>query len=92
MRIESVGDFRKAIRSGPYAWPGGYPVYFITADGEALSFSAAKAERRNILEAIAFKDINSGWMICGADINWESNDLFCGHTGKQIESAYGDNN
>ncbi len=92
MRIKSVGDFRKAIRSGPYAWPGGYPIYFVTADGEALSFSAAKAEKRNILEALASKDINSSWMICGADINWESNDLFCGHTGKQIESAYGDNN
>ncbi len=83
----SISDFRKAMRDGPYAWPGGYPMFFITSDGAPLSFEAAKAERRNILEAIANKD-GSGWRIVALDINWEDPDLYCDHTGKRIESAY----
>jgi len=33
MKIETISDFRKAMRHGPYAWPGGYPCYFIMGDG-----------------------------------------------------------
>jgi hypothetical protein len=89
MTINSISDFRKAMRHGPYAWPGGYPCYFITSDGEALSFDAAKAERRNILEAIRDQD-RSGWRVVAMDINWEDTDLVCAHTGERIESAYGE--
>lgn len=82
----SISDFRRDIRQ-PYAWPGGYPRYFITSDGCALSFKAARAEKRNILEAIRDSD-NSGWQIVAVDINWEDPDLICDHTGERIESAY----
>jgi hypothetical protein len=34
--IKSVSDYRKAVRNGPYAWPGGYPLFFVTSDGAAL--------------------------------------------------------
>lgn len=88
MHIKNVSDFRKAYRSGPYAWPGGYPVYFITADGEALSFKAAKEQRREILEAIATRATSSGWCVCAADINYEDGSLFCAHTNERIPSAY----
>jgi hypothetical protein len=87
MEIKSISDFRKAMRIGPYAWPGGYPLYFITSDGAALSFDAAKAERRNILEAIRDKD-NNGWRIVGMDINYEDGELYCEHTNERIPSAY----
>ena len=87
MPINSISDFRRAMRNGPYAWPGGYPCYFLTSDGEALSFDAARQERRNILEAIRDHD-NSGWRVVGMDINWEDGELTCAHTGKRIESAY----
>jgi len=36
MKINTVKDFGEALRNGPYAWPGGYPLFFITADGGAL--------------------------------------------------------
>ena len=88
MNIKSISDFRKAIRNGAYAWPGGYPLYFVTNDGAALSFESAKAERRNILEAIRDQD-HSGWCVVATDVNWEDNDLLCDHSGKVIESAYG---
>lgn len=89
MNINSISDFRKAIRNGEYAWPGGYPCYFITSDGAALSFDAVKRELRNILESIASK-ANDGWRIVALEINWEDAALYCEHTGQKIESAYGD--
>jgi hypothetical protein len=87
MIINSISDFRKAIRSGPYAWPGGYPFYFICSDGAALSFKTARKERRYILEALRDQD-NSGWRVIAMDINWEDADLVCDHSSEQIESAY----
>ena len=89
MNINSISDFRRAVRNGPYAWPGGYPVYFITSDGEALSFKAVRENRREILEAIRDRD-NSGWRVVGMDVNWEDGELTCAHTNERIESAYAD--
>jgi hypothetical protein len=88
MHINTISDFRAAIRNGKYAWPGGYPLYFVTSDGAALSFEAAKAERRNILEALRDNDRRSGWHVCAVDINYEDGELYCDHTGERIESAY----
>ena len=87
MLINSISDFRRAIHNGPYAWPGGYPLYFITHDGAALSFKAARQERRAILESIRDRS-NDGWRVVGMDVNWEDAELTCDHTGEPIESAY----
>ena len=43
MLIKSSTEFIKSLEYGPYAWPGGYPLFFITKDGAALSFDAANA-------------------------------------------------
>lgn len=91
MQINSISDFRKAMRHGKYAWPGGYPCYFIARDGGILSFEAAKQEKRNILDSIA-NGHNDGWRIVAMDVNWEDQFLHCEHTGNPIESAYGDAN
>lgn len=94
MLINSIGDFRKAVRHGPYAWPGGYPLYFLMSDGEAMAFRAAKKERRAILEALADYQSNprenSGWRPVALEINWEDTDLYCCHSNVKIESAYGE--
>jgi len=87
MHIETVKDFDNALGNGPFAWPGGYPLYFICADGAALSFDAAVENAHLIREAIAEKD-NSGWRVVAACINWEDENLICEHTGKQIAPAY----
>lgn len=89
MEIRTISDFRCAMRNGPYAWPGGYPRYFVCADGEALSFKAARAERRNILQALAYNDTRSGWFVVGVDVNWED-ELVCAHSGERIDPAYAD--
>jgi hypothetical protein len=90
MLINSISDFRKAVRHGPYAWPGGYPCYFVLADGEALSFGAVKGNIREIVDAIAHPMPRNDWQVIGFEINWEDTDLICAHTGERIESAYGD--
>jgi len=71
----------------PYAWPGGYPRFFITSDCASLSFAAAIANKNQIIDAIN-EQSNCGWRIIACDINWEDAALFCDHTGKRIESAY----
>jgi hypothetical protein len=81
-------QIKQALRNGPYAWPGGYPMFFVTADGGVLSFAAVRKEWRNIVDAHLRKDRRGGWYIEGYDINWEEPDLFCDHTGTRIESAY----
>lgn len=83
-------QFIKDLAGGAYAWPGGYPLYFITADGEALSFESAQANQGLILEAINTADISSGWQVIGCDVNWEDTQLICAHSNKKIQSAYGD--
>lgn len=87
MEIKSISDFRRAARNGPYAWPGGYPCYWITADGGALAFAVAKPERRNMLEAIRDQD-TPDWRPVALATNWEDAELYCDHTGERIPSAY----
>jgi len=83
----SVSDFRREMRYGKWAWPGGYPRYFIMSDGDTLSFEAAKANIKQIVQAISNHD-GSGWRIVAVDINWEDPQLFCCDSGERIESAY----
>ena len=87
MNINNTKDLKTAIRAGKYAWPGGYPVFFITSDGAALSFDAVKEEFKLILDSVKHNN-NDGWRVIGSDINWEDNTLYCDHTGNKIESAY----
>ena len=84
----TIEQFRADL-SEPYAWPGGYPRYFVTSDGAALSYKAAKDESELIETAIA-EDLSDGWRVVACDINWEDSDLYCDHTGERIESAYGE--
>jgi len=91
MQINSLEDLNRAFEVGPYAWPGGYPTYFITDDGQALSHEAALANRELIEDAIR-EHLDSGgkddWLVIALEINWEDPDLFCSHTGERIMSAY----
>ncbi len=87
MKIETTTELKKALRDGAYAWPGGYPCYFITDDGAALSFDAVKEELKQIMWAIKTKD-RGGWQVVGLDVNYEDPALFCAHTNKRIPSAY----
>jgi hypothetical protein len=86
--IGNTQQLKAAIRHGPYAWPGGYPLFFIANDGEALCFDCVRENLREVLSAIT-QGINDGWKIVSVGVNYEDDDCFCGHCGEQIESAYG---
>jgi hypothetical protein len=87
--INSPLEFKQALRAGPYAWPGCYPLFFICDGGGALCCACAREEVRNIFSALLRKQ-NDGWRVIGQDVNWEDADLTCDHCNKQIESAYGE--
>jgi hypothetical protein len=59
-----------------YAWPGGYPLFYITEQGSILCPAHASAEHEY-----------SDELIVDADVNWEDDALYCEH-GERIESAY----
>jgi len=82
-------QLKQELRAGAYTWPGGYPRFFLTDDGEALSFATVRAEFRQVLWAVRHKQ-NNGWRVIAVDVNWEDGDLTDGHTGERIESAYAD--
>lgn len=90
MKIKTVEDFQIALDNGPYTFPGGYPMFFICHDGGVLSFEAATQEQEQIKQAITDKDLRSEWHIVACEVNWEDTELTCEHTGKRIESAYGE--
>lgn len=84
----NVQTLAKIVRSGPYAWPGGYPMYYVTADGAALSHKSVLANYGQIADAIRTGHRSGGWYVEGADINYEDASLYCDDTGERIPSAY----
>lgn len=88
-KLNTPAQFGKALKTGPYAWPGGYPLFFITSDGAALCFKCAKEQGKQVTDSIRTK-CNDGWRIVAMDANWEDPSLYCDHCNKQIESAYAD--
>lgn len=87
-RINSTLELRATLRAGAYAWPGGYPMYFIASDGAALSFESVRAEYAQVSRAIR-EGSRDGWRVIGCEVNYENAELMCEHSGEPIESAYG---
>lgn len=69
-----------------WAWPGGYPIYYICKDGGVLCSMCANAE----IKLTASTEAADDWRIVAADINYEDNSLYCGHCSGLVEAAYGD--
>lgn len=86
----TVNEFKDTLSGGKYAWPGGYPLFFIMADNEPLSFEAAKENKREIIAAIKEGGWDKQWTPVAVEVNWEDENLYCAHTGERIESAYGE--
>jgi hypothetical protein len=98
MQISTTLEFKNALRAGPYAWPGGYPTFFVCDDGEALCCKCAWIEAYEVMRAINARNYaisraqswKSDWPVVGADINYEDTSLYCANCNEQIESAYGE--
>ena len=67
-----------------FAWPGGYPIYYLCADNGVLCPDCANEH----IDMLSDPD-DRQWHVIAADANYEDDSLFCDHCSRQIESAYG---
>lgn len=89
MRLEKniLTQVKQAIRE-PYAWPGGYPVYTVMADGELLCADCARQNYRQIVGDTLAR-FGGSWRAAGAGVKWEGPVEHCCNCGKDLDSAYG---
>ena len=73
-----------------YAFPGGYPLYSLTADGGILCPDCVASNLREVIWAVSHPRADQQWEIVASDANYENPDLTCEHCGKTIECAYCD--
>lgn len=80
--VDSHGDL-------PFcAWPGGYPLCYITQNCGVLCPKCANLpESRD-----AKQNEDPEWCVVAWEVNWECEDMYCDHCGCKIESAYGEVN
>lgn len=60
-----------------HAWPGGYPMYYLTKQGNVLCPACATANDDDCDDVVA------------GDVHWEGEPIMCDECGVEIESAYG---
>lgn len=84
----TVRDLMRHLRHGPYAWPGGYPTFFLASDGEMLSHATVRANLFQIARSTRDRS-RDGWAVVGFDVYWEGPTV-TDPEGVEIESAYGD--
>ena len=85
-----ASDLKAFIRSGGFAWPGMYPTYLVMGDGEVIDCQAARENYRQILRSLRRRGTNLQWEPYQVLIHWEGAPLICAHSGREIESAYGE--
>lgn len=78
-------DLQSFIRSNGVAWPGCYPMALMMLDGEVIDAKSARENYRLIRRATG-----ADWTPVAAFIHWEGSPLYCAHSGRAIESAYGE--
>ena len=69
MKRRNISWLKNSVRQ-PYAWPGGYPISAIMADGAALCMDCVRAN----WELIAKSTLHSwmdGWCVADVDVLWE---------------------
>ena len=81
MERKELQDF---IRSGGFAWPGGYQCALRMADGEVIDARSARENYR-----LSRRAVTREWKPLEVFIHWEGESLQCAHSGREIPSAYG---
>lgn len=85
-----TAELKNFIRSGGYAWPGGYPCALLMADGECIDAQSARENFRQILRAMKYRHYSRDWTPEAVFIHWEGDPIICAHSGRVIQSAYGE--
>ena len=81
--IEHLGARFSHLCWPAHAWPGGYPLVYVTADGGRLCPHCANDNLQLTLDG------EPEWAIVHSYINWEDRHLRCDHCGEPIAPAYG---
>lgn len=71
-----------------FAWPGGYPITYLLADGGVLCPACANGD--NGSEATEDPGADKEWRLAASDVHWEGPASTCECCGAELESAYGD--
>lgn len=76
------GNFQRDSdgRLSKYAWPGGYPILYLTKLGDVLCADCANETEQ---------DRDHYDPVEAADVHWEGDPLQCDGCSNEIESAYG---
>lgn len=78
-------ELQQFIRSGGYAWPGGYQMALLMSDGECIDAQSARENYRLIR-----RSTERDWQPAAVFIHWEGEPIICAHSGREIPSAYGE--
>src|SRR6266404_4752140 len=89
-RNTTMAVVRDTIRH-PWAWPGGYPIYIYTTDGETMHPKCAGENYRRISTSTR-NAARDGWAVDIVGVYWEGVPETCCHCNELCESAYGDPN
>ena len=78
-----------------YAWPGGYQITYLCADGGELCPDCANGENgslasESLIDHNPDDPSSAQWRIVSGAVFWEGPPILCDHCGARIESAYGD--
>lgn len=82
-----TSELKNFIRSGGYAWPGGYPCALLMADGECIDAQSARENYRQILDSLKH-GTSMDWKPEAVFVHWEGDPIICAHSGRAIEPAY----
>lgn len=70
-----------------FAWPGGYSILYILADGALLCADCANGENDSCASP---ESDDPQWRIVGSLVHWEEPPEQCAHCNAELESEYGD--
>lgn len=86
--IKDALHLRELVDDGPWAH-GGYPKFYVTADGGVLCHEAVK-DNIDLIESCLSGGApeDEQWAVQFCDINWEDSRLYCDHLNVRIPCAY----
>lgn len=82
---ESIKALREEHTIHAYAWPGGYPLFYITKDNGVLCPDCVEKEYERCIDPE-----EDQFYVIDVRINDEDPRLYCDHCNERIESSYGD--
>ena len=82
--INTAAAIKSSLRAGAFAWPGGYPIAYLTGDGDFLCPDCVRFHLRDVLAAMNDKH-DTGWRVVACDTLEDPElDEFCDHCHNMI--------